>query len=528
MSIYRNRVIINQRGGAISIDNTTEKEHVSLSHRSGSNHTLNNVVNSEFASNNKQSSTVNDSYETVGGDKAAFIAKDNTFRVGENSYTIKGLKGNAEITAMSNWKSTYNELALLNSRFKIKRGGSSYPNGESVEAKGERDDNPVIGSKVYTVENIFNGYDGVPYRLSNDDQVVTYVTVPDRNTTGPAAEREITKEDIELSAGITGSKAPGVLEFGADKSAATENGEWEDDTEAQESNEKILDKQLELAVFEQGMGNGGDDIVFVKRNKIETIGAVFNNYPSVRIDEKGRSQPLEMLVSETGTFKNHDYIPHVEDVDNSTNFPCGEDTKIVSNRYNLTVGSGGMNIKTTGPVEIGGSTLKMGFKKINIDASHGIHIGSENGVELQSIKTITLRTNRQVYIDGSLGVKKNVIIGGGLSVEGETYLQHVTAPLEVQQTQDTILFGKFATSENRKLRIGEAQIGGTWFPVYAIADNNLILNYPHSHHFNNLPLRLTKANKDVRKFAQGENINNHKNISQSLAQKHERKIAEEA
>jgi hypothetical protein len=527
MSIYRNRLIINQRGGAISIDNTTDKENVQISHRSGSNINLNGVVTSELATNNKQVAVVNDSFETVGNDKSSYTAKDLIARVGETSYTIKGLKTNSEITAMENWKSTYYPISLLNAKFKIKRGGSSYPNGESNEPSGERTTNPVIGSKVYTVENKFSQYSGVPVRASYLDDVVAYAKVPDKGTTTPAAERPITEEDISKSAGPTGSNAPGVLEFGAAKCGATEGGLWDNDEEAQKINEEILNTQFELAAFEQSMGNGGDEISFVKRNKIEQIGAVFNDYPSVKIDDKGRSQPFEMLVSDTGTYKNHDYIPHVEDVDNSSNFPCGDDTKIVSNKYNLTVGSGGINAKTTGPVEVGGSTLKVGFKKININASHGVHIGSENGIEIQSVKTITLRSNRQIYVESSLGIKNNLIVGGGAMIEGETYLQHVTAPLEVQQTQDTILLGKFATDQNRRLRIGEAQVGGAWYPVYAIANDDLILNYPHSHHFNNLPLRLARSNKDVRKLAQSENINNHKNISQALAQNHERKLPTE-
>jgi hypothetical protein len=72
------------------------------------------------------------------------------------------------------------------------------------------------------------------------------------------------------------------------------------------------------------------------------VGAVINDYPSTRIDPEGRSQPLEMLVSNIGIFKNHDAVPHVEEVDNSSMFPCGNDIKIVGNQYKRTVGSGGI------------------------------------------------------------------------------------------------------------------------------------------------------------------------------------------
>ena len=522
--VYKNRLLINQRGGSLDIDNTTEQEKVKLSHRSGSNINFTNVVTSELATNNKQISVVHDLFETVGNDKTIFTGGDVNERVGGNSFSIKGLASQSELDAYKLWKDTYSDVAKLNSEFKIKRGGIGFPNGSDTELKGSRDNNPVIDSKIYTVENKFSGYRGIPLRSKDIDQVVDYTTVPDKGNTKPAEEREIKKEDIDQSAGINGSNAPGVLEFGSFKSAATENGDWEDNEPARKINEAILAIQDKLLAIEQKMGLG-DDISYVKRNKIEQVGAEFNDYPSIRIDEKGRSQPFEMLVSETGTYKNHDYIPHVEEVDNSSNFPCGNDDSIVGNRFSRTVGSGGIGLKTTGPIELGGTTLKAGFKKININASHGIQIGCENSLELQSLKTITLRTNRQVYVESSLGVKGNVIIGGGLSVEGETYLQHVTAPLEVQETQDTILMGKFAADEDRKLVIGEVDLGGVWYPVYAKNSDNLTINYPHSHHFNNIPLRLTQSNKDVRNMAASEKINTHNNISQALPQIHERKLA---
>jgi hypothetical protein len=527
-NVYRNKLVINQRGGSIDINNTTEQEYINLSQRSGSNIRIDNVTNSELATNNKQVAIVNDSFETVGNDKSSFVAKDNVERVGGNTYQLKGFINESELMASKEWQEAYRDIANYNSQFKLKRGGVSYPNGDSTELQGTRVNNPVVGSSIYSVENEFNGYSGVPVRKASVDEVVTYAKVPDRGRTVAAREKKVTVEDVEKSAGASGSKAPGVLEFGAEKSAATEGGSWEPNDDALEINLKILELQDTLSEIEQRMGHGGDEIIFNKRNSIETVGSTFNDYPSVRIDEKGRSQPFEILVSDSGAYKNHDYLPHVEEIDNSSNFPGGEKTIIANNKFGVVAGSGGISFKTTGAMEIGASTVKVGAKKININASHGLQIASEAGVEIQSLKSIVLRTNRQVYVEGGLGVRGNSVFRGGTYTEGETYLQHVTAPLEVQQTEDTIAFGKFAATQNRTLVIGEAQVGGAWYPVYAVANDDLLYAYPHSHHFNNLPLRLTKANEDVRKFAQSENINNHSNINQSLPQIHEKKTAKEA
>lgn len=516
-------MVLNQRGGSIVINNTTDNESVHISQRSGSNILLNNIVNSELATNNKQTMVINDEFTTVKGDSSEFVVGGKNERVGGTSYDYNGFIDNTEIEAFEKWKEIVKPIADNNSKFKIKRGGVSLPNGVSTDLSGDRNDNPVINSQVFVVENVFKGYKKTPIRKSNTDEVTSYVPVTER-VGKPASAKKITQQDIEKSAGSSGSSAPGVLEFGASKSAATENGEWELDNDAITIDEQFLKIQSELIPTEQKMGDGGDKHIITKRNKFETVGATFNDFPSVRIDEKGRSQPFEMLVSDTGIYKNHDYIPLLEEIDNASNFPCGNDHKIVGNSLNRIVGSGGISLKTTGSFEIGGSVLRGGFKRINLNASHGVHIGSESNVEIQSLKTIVLRTNRQVYIESSMGVKNNLIVGGGLAVEGETYLQHVTAPLEVQQTENTTVFGKFATDQDRQLLIGECLVGGNWYPVYALAAHDLIVNYPHSHHFNNLPLKLMESNEDVRKDAHNNKINKHNTVAQCYAQLHEKKV----
>jgi hypothetical protein len=59
--------------------------------------------------------------------------------------------------------------------------------------------------------------------------------------------------------------------------------------------------------------------------------------------------------------------------------------------------------------------------------------------------------------------------------------------------------------------------------VYARAADDLIVTYPHSHHFNNLPLKLMEANEDVRKDAHKNGINVHNSIAQAYPQMHEKK-----
>jgi len=536
--IYRNRFILNQRGGSINITNTTEKEKIQISQRSGSNISLTNTVNSELATNNKQTKVSNDFFETIGRDRSIYVNRNLTLRTGENTYNLKGFAKEQEIQAFEDWKQAYKPIADINSKFKIFRGGiEAAPNGPSTPLGGNRKKNPVLSNnKIFSVENKFEGYDlqseeppikKISVRLHDRDDVVTYKYVVDYdgagvNTTTPADSRKLTKELLEKSAGSDGSDSPAIKEFGGELSCSTEKGGWAENTEGLQVGDKIVELQDTLNPIEEIMGVGGDETSFTKRHKYEQVGAAFNDYPSIRIDDKGRSHPSEMLISDVGVFLNHDYVSHVEEIDNSSIFPCGNDDKVIGNRYTRIIGSGGVNLKTTGTMELGSTSFKVGSKQINLNANHGITIASEDYIDIQSMKCITIRTNRQVYIEGGLGVNGNTTISGGLYVEGELYCQHITAPIEVHETEDTIVGSRFATDLDRQLLIGEAQIGGSFYPVYAIAREDIIVSYPHSHHHNGIPMRLTAANTDTRKFAHDEGMNGYTSLAQSLPQVHRR------
>lgn len=512
-NIYKNKLLFNQRGGSLLIDNTTNQEKVKLSHRSGSNISITNNCNTELATNNKQTIVLNDQFKTVGGDDSDFVKKDKVNRVGENSYSLKGFISQEQLDAYKEWKNEFKSVALENSNFKIKRGVS-----------GTRASNPTLKNLIVSVNNTFKGFLGIPIRTSLRDDVTAYVTVSDRNNTSVAQLKSPSKGEIEIAAGKNGSQSPGVLEFGGEVSSSTENGTW--DKNEVDISQLLVEVQDKIIEIEKKMGNGGDDIDFIKRNRFRQIGAAFNDYPSIRIDEKGRSQPIEVVVGpNNGTFKNHDYIPHIEEVDNASTFPCGNDDEIVGNRLTRIVGSGGISFKTTGNIEFGGRTYKLGVDKLILNGTQGVQLASKESVDIQSEKSISLRTNRQVLVDGALGVDKNLIVNGGAYFQGETYINHITGPAEVHQTQETIVSGKFACDAPRTLVIGECNIGGTWYPVYASASDDLIACYPHSHHHLGLAMRLTTSNQGVRTLANVEGINKHTSVNQSLPQLHEQKKA---
>ncbi len=112
-----------------------------------------------------------------------------------------------------------------------------------------------------------------------------------------------------------------------------------------------------------------------------------------------------------------------------------------------------------------------------------------------------------------------MVIGGGLSVEGETYLQHVTAPAETQVTNTTQALGQTVQGAI----IGYVNYtwtdpgGSNTVPVYGgtIAGQpvpDTITTYPHTHTFNNIPLTLTDTNESTRNSAKNQGINSENRV----------------
>ena len=491
---YRNKFVFNQSGGSFEIDNTTGQEGIYITQgTTGSNIKLTPLVNSEWATNNKQTLVDYDSFETVRNDKCVFVGGDYIYRVVGSHSVQSGYTDDSQLEALKEWKEAYKPVAERNSQFEVLRGGESFPNGVETPESGKRSEHPSKNQEKYIVDDYY-GTVGPSTVNSQSDEVTEYTNV---NMPG-------SYELLVVN--------PNTDDFGEDINPSTEGGTFDPTPERQPEDfardiPKLQKKLTELeGKFGGGVSNqGGDDHDFTFRNKVIMVGGEVNDYPSIRTTPEGRATPSRVIVGpQAGAFVEIGAVPHVEEVNNSQ-FPVGNYSIHAGNKYNINAGSGGVDIKTTGPVEIGGTTYKLAANKVNIQASAGVNITSENLVELTSLKNISLRSNKQVLIEPGLGVKNNVIIGGSTYTEGETYLQHVTAPTEIQQTEQTTVFGKLL--KDLKFKATGPWRGTRTITLQEDSNSDKVECLPHSHHFKNLPLRLTDSSKSVRTIAIGENIN---------------------
>ena len=87
---YRNKYVLNQKGGTFEIINSDLNEKIKLTHYSGSFKELNNQTNIELATKNDQKLVLNDQFETVQGNKNLHTSKNKDEIVKRDNYRKVG------------------------------------------------------------------------------------------------------------------------------------------------------------------------------------------------------------------------------------------------------------------------------------------------------------------------------------------------------------------------------------------------------------------------------------------------------
>jgi len=402
---YRNKMVINQRGAAIEIINTMDRERFKITHFAGGFIEFNNTYNSLFSPKNLQLLTLRDKFETVKGHSNHYIARDYD-NIIKGDYLLK--VGSLNFEAYKEWHTAYANIA-------------------SILAQPE-------------------------------------------NTPGKTSLQSVIDSNIQT-----------------------------------------------LAEAERKLGYGGNYIQTVTKHQFSNVGLIFNNVASYRFSNTPKKVNQYRNVNSSGTILTETNIDLVEYtyVDDP---PGGNFTQTISNRYSLIVGSGGIDIKTTGPVNLGGTIMAVAGTQVNIASKEDFNI--DGGTSLSVIADIMVlrsRNRSQVVVDDNLGISRNVVIGGGSYTNGEVYLQHITAPYEFQATEQTKIQ---ASSGNWGIATATGTLkinpGGSGNALQNVPYNveitlnagTLTIDQPHNHVFKNIPLTLLTSPTAVRNAAVAVNATN--------------------
>jgi len=469
---YRNKYIINQKGGTLSFVNTDNKEAVKISHYTGSFKEFNNFTNIELATKNDQKLVLEDSFLTVQGDRNEYTGRDYDLNTVGNFYKKIG-KINSTLAA--EWRSVVRELADIKQLFDIKRAdrfknsllkfSSNKQNKVGTPAacpvcKGSADSYWIynISYSDSFVNDIYTSFSD-----AGGDYVYgrTNLFLKSLKYVGVGGSPTYTQPVTQLGGAVDGSQfssTPGSFLGntpcpacgGSGNSPSSQDGNWNRESKEELINQFFSNNITRLSEIEKQLGLGGNEIIEISKHKFETIGTIMNDFGSIRIDDKGKMEPSEVIIAEYGTFLNRRPTP-VHEYVHVTDLPGGNYTLNVSNRYNLLVGAGGVNIKSFGLVNISGTITNIAGEQVNVGSENEVNIDGGKRVSITGdVVSIRQRDKKQVLIDSSLGVSKNSIVLGGGYFEGELHVQHVTAPMEIQDTNKTLCYGAATTDQNNK------------------------------------------------------------------------------
>jgi hypothetical protein len=219
------------------------------------------------------------------------------------------------------------------------------------------------------------------------------------------------------------------------------NGVWAIETKKLEIPNMLVNAIPELAKIEAQMGLGGSEIVEITKHKIETIGTVMNDWGAIRIDPKGKMEPSYVSVHPGASLIVRTPSPLIEQV-HVDDLPGGTYTLNVCNRYNVLVGAGGLNLKSYGVVNISGAMTNIAGEQVNIGSANEVNIDGGQRLSLVGdIVHIKQRNNEQVMLDGSVGITGNLIVKGGIYVEGTLAAQQTEFPQRKRATDSTVVKG---------------------------------------------------------------------------------------
>ena len=444
-NVLRNKIVLNSRGGNIEIVDTQGAEKIKMSSYSGSTLELGNLSNIEIAAGNKDTVVSKDYFLTIKGARNLSTDKNSDENVDGDRYLKVGKQDQVTLDKYKEWAKIDKQLATINAAPNL-IPTVNVPN-PSIETK-----------KITLFTTTQEAIESLP-KVNNQATSVALdffnIDIPEVNINVPIG--------LKLEPTLSPSSQDATA-ISSPKLAAV-NGITQ-----------LLASQL--STIEKGLGEGGNEIIQIAKHKTEIIGAIHNIRDSVRIIADGKSEVQRIKIDSYGSYSKYAAFQHVEPVAQFP-FPCGTSSTTAS-KYSLIVGSGGVEIKTIGVLNI--------------------VIGSN---EEDSNSTLILRDADQVVVDSNLGVSRNIIVGGGMSIEGNLCVRSVSAPVELQQTEYIETFGETVPGK----AIGWCLVDDNYITVYggtAIGDvgnslsaPNSIKIYTHNHNFKNLPLTLHESIIDI-------------------------------
>lgn len=444
--IFRHKHVISEKGGVIEIINTDNKESIRLSQAGGSNIALTNEGISQFSAKHTSELTLGDKFATIRGDNLCFthgnseitIEKDRTIRIG---------RWQEASSAIEAWMTNARPLGQIKQLFDIKRANKNDFSASNQIKVGNNAPHPLtVAGSVHRLNltQTFSSVSGTHSLVGS--------TYNMGNTMPSVVKSTVQKYSGQLSPSTKGGNF------------AIENLK----TQLSQLNDALA-KAFKTA--EIAMGEGGSDIVKVTKDKTDVIGAGINDLPAIRCDENGNLRIVGVEITPDGAFPKFSATALIEKV-HVDKTPFGNLTQIVGSRYELSIGSGGYQISTTGVMDWLSPMINLTTLETNFIAKKNINFISDS-IYLSAPKIAISSPSGSVGIDSNLGVTQNLAVCGAGYFDGGIFTNKITAPAQWEETAPIILFGKIIPG----MKIGVTSDGKD---VTAVPMEMTVQIYPHT------------------------------------------------
>lgn len=439
--ICKDKIVLNQPAGNLEFLNTKDEESVTITHKSGSHLKLDKFGKDELISRDNREHIMGDSLSTINGSKTELV-DENSQRVvlGDVIDVVGDIARWQE--PMQNIKDAYREVHDIKRLFEVKRTNKTNSIDQAPsQSKG-----------------------GIPAKCPSHSNVSKMLV--SSSTTKVSEKKVNSREVISVTDGkegysnVSGSGGGLCLTcWGKMLSPSSQDGSWASETQKKNIAAKREEIQKRVYEYEKQLGqnkcpNGGSSIQTIAKHFVQNIGLIFNDFESFRKDPHGKLVPCGVKIDPLGTtiYTQYRDTSLIESVD-VDKFPGGSYELNICDGWTATVGSNGIDFKTSGPLNLYGPIVNIAGEEVSIGSRGELAFDGErvditgSVISLRPKKLLreletggTTEQEQQVLIDGNLNVGLNAVIRGGAHIEGELSLQHITAPCEYHITESDFTY----------------------------------------------------------------------------------------
>lgn len=181
-------------------------------------------------------------------------------------------------------------------------------------------------------------------------------------------------------------------------------------------------------------GDNGLDITQVMDDKVTVVGNNPNIYPSCRKDGAGRERITLSASSTQGVIESISTYTECEAVDNSGDHHGGAYTIVAMNKFSVDAACGGINLTSAGNINLmaSGGLINLVSTEMVSTISNVVKLVASEVIVAKGTE-LYIDTNKSTFVN-TVKMAKNLVVQGGALINGELFVNHLTAPQQIMDT----------------------------------------------------------------------------------------------